>query len=461
VERLLRGADAARADYIIHTEDATPSSAPTSDSQAQASFRNPGEVDLTYRLPCISIIINNYNYGRFLPDAITSAMRQTYPTKEIIVVDDGSSDNSQEIIASYGAQIVSILKRNGGQASALNAGFAQARGEIVLFLDADDMLLPGSLERLAHAFHREPHLAKVHFRMAVVGADGRATRDTKPPAHIRMLDGDLRRHYLTFPDDVWRLPTSGNAFPAWVLKRISPIPERVYRLNADTYLTHLAPLFGPVRFLNDVGAAYRVHGTNNYEDNTATLNLARVRCDVELARATHAALRHAAHALGLRIPEEGRRFILSTSFMINRLISYKLEPGAHAIKGDTLARLVTLGIRAAWRRFDIAPPMKALYILWFIAMAVAPARQARTLAEYMLFPSRRTRLNRLLFLWQRSNSRAHPRQTLYSVVERPDQRAMVAVPHLEMPVTTLSHDTGPDFSPLLASAGGDTSSDAL
>ncbi len=81
--------------------------------------------------PLASILINNYNYGRFLHEAIDSALSQTYPHTEVIVVDDGSTDNSREIIASYEDQIIPVLKENGGQASALNAGFAASRGEIV------------------------------------------------------------------------------------------------------------------------------------------------------------------------------------------------------------------------------------------------------------------------------------------------------------------------------------------
>src|SRR5262245_3573828 len=99
------------------------------------------------RLPLASIIVNNYNYGRFLRGAFDSTLAQAYPNKEVIVVDDGSTDESREIIASYGNQIIPVLKENGGQASAFNAGFAVSRGESVLFLDSDDLLLPSTLEK--------------------------------------------------------------------------------------------------------------------------------------------------------------------------------------------------------------------------------------------------------------------------------------------------------------------------
>src|SRR5262249_37192835 len=80
------------------------------------------------QLPSASIVINNYNYGRFLREAITSALNQTPSGVEIIVVDDGSLDDSREVIAAFGERVIPVLKENGGQASALNAGFRASRG---------------------------------------------------------------------------------------------------------------------------------------------------------------------------------------------------------------------------------------------------------------------------------------------------------------------------------------------
>jgi len=89
--------------------------------------------------PLVSVIINNYNYGRYLGQAIDSVLTQTYPNIEVIVVDDGSTDGSQEIIKSYGDKIISVLKANGGHASTFNAGFAVSKGDIICLLDSDDM----------------------------------------------------------------------------------------------------------------------------------------------------------------------------------------------------------------------------------------------------------------------------------------------------------------------------------
>src|SRR5260370_20477576 len=103
-------------------------------------------------LALVSIIIPNYNYGRYLRIAIDSALAQTYVPVEVMVVDDGSTDNSRAVIESYSDRITPIVKANGGHGSALNAGYAASRGEIVIFLDADDELMPDAVEEVVKAW---------------------------------------------------------------------------------------------------------------------------------------------------------------------------------------------------------------------------------------------------------------------------------------------------------------------
>src|SRR5918997_1546606 len=105
--------------------------------------------------PLVSILINNFNYGRFLAEAIDSALAQTYSPVEVVVVDDGSTDNSREIIASYGDRIRSVLKPNGGQGSTFNAGWAAAKGDVICFLDADDAFTPDKVARVVEVFQKE------------------------------------------------------------------------------------------------------------------------------------------------------------------------------------------------------------------------------------------------------------------------------------------------------------------
>ncbi len=352
-------------------------------------------------LPLVSIVIDNYNYCRFLGAAVDSALGQSYPNVEVIVVDDGSTDGSRQLIAGYGSSIVPVFKANGGQVSAMNAGFTRCSGSIVFFLDADDVLRPDIVTRVVQAMHENPQLSKVQFRLVVTDATGRPTGEEKPPTHITMLDGDLRRHYLTFPDDVWRLPTSGNAFTRRVLDQILPIPEAQYgTLPGDTYLTHVAPLFGPVRFLDDVGGEYRLHGGNGYELAENVLSLDRIRVNIVLAQRTHVELKRFARQINLELPS-ARGALLSTSYLINRMISCRLEPAKHPIPGDTRLGILLLGIRSSSQRFDVSLPMKVVYALWFAAMAAVPRAQAALLAERVVFPRTRPWAGRFLKLVQR------------------------------------------------------------
>ena len=94
----------------------------------------------------ISIVITNYNFGRYLGDAIRSALDVRWPDKEVIVCDDGSTDDSRDVIESFGDRIKKVYKANGGQPSAANAAFPLTTGDIIFFLDSDDLLLPQAAE---------------------------------------------------------------------------------------------------------------------------------------------------------------------------------------------------------------------------------------------------------------------------------------------------------------------------
>ena len=147
----------------------------------------------------VDVVITNYNYAAFLGDAVGSALAQTHPALRVIVVDDGSTDDSRERLGAYDGRIEVVLKENGGQPSAFNAGMERVRGNLVIFLDADDRLRPEAAARAAAAFAAEPELVKVQFRVAVVDGAGRPTGATKPPPHLEAPSGDLRRAELAFP----------------------------------------------------------------------------------------------------------------------------------------------------------------------------------------------------------------------------------------------------------------------
>ena len=103
-------------------------------------------------LPTVSVVVNNFNYERYVGLAIESALAQR-PRPEVVVVDDGSSDGSRALLSEYKRRVKLVLQDNGGQAAAFNSGFAATTGDVVLFLDADDLLAPA---RFAQSRRRSP-----------------------------------------------------------------------------------------------------------------------------------------------------------------------------------------------------------------------------------------------------------------------------------------------------------------
>jgi glycosyltransferase involved in cell wall biosynthesis len=337
----------------------------------------------------IDIVVNNYNYGPYVRDAVDSALAQDHPSVNVVVVDDGSTDASRERLESYGDEIDLVLKENGGQASAFNAGLRRCRGEAVIFLDADDMLATTAASRATAALATDPTATRVQFRMALIDADGRPLGATRPEANRPLPSGDLRRAELAFPFDVLWSPGGANAFRAEHLRRIMPIPERDYgRWGADYYLVHLTALLGPVLALDEVCASYRVHGHNAFEPSAPVLDLERIRREIRFQQSTLRALARLADELGLERPDP----ILSLSNIGLRIISRKLAPQLHPVENDRAAALLASAARAATRRYDTPVAKRMALVALFGAIVTSPPRLATRLAEMLMFPERRPRV---------------------------------------------------------------------
>jgi glycosyltransferase involved in cell wall biosynthesis len=209
-----------------------------------------------------SVIISSYNYAPYLRAAIDSALAQADAHAEVIVVDDGSTDESPQIIRSYGQRVRAILKGNAGQASCLNEGFAASRGQVVLFVDSDDVLEPDAVRCAAEAM--TPGASKVHWGLREVDRAGRVSSRVVP--HAAVSAGDLRdavlEHGPAGAHYTWP-PTSGNAWARRYLDRVMPMPVADYRTCPDLYLCALAPLYGSVEAVRRPLGMWRVHGANN------------------------------------------------------------------------------------------------------------------------------------------------------------------------------------------------------
>jgi glycosyltransferase involved in cell wall biosynthesis len=136
----------------------------------------------------VSVVIPCYNQARFLGEAIESVLAQTYARSEIVVVDDGSTDNTVEVASRY-REVRSISQRNQGQGAARNEGLRHASGEFVVFLDSDDRLLPRAFEVALNCLDAHPGVAFVAGRCVGLGVDG-GQRNTRYEPIVE------RNHYI-------------------------------------------------------------------------------------------------------------------------------------------------------------------------------------------------------------------------------------------------------------------------
>lgn len=137
----------------------------------------------------ISIVTVSFNQCAYLKEAMDSVLDQGYQDLEYIVVDPGSTDGSRELIQSYGSRVSkAIMEPDRGAADGLNKGFTLATGDIFGFLNSDDLLMPGSLQKIADYFHRHPECDLVMGNGHKIDGDGRRI------SKIRARDFTVRRH---------------------------------------------------------------------------------------------------------------------------------------------------------------------------------------------------------------------------------------------------------------------------
>jgi Glycosyl transferase family 2 len=333
--------------------------------------------------PLVSIIIDNFNYAHFLTAAIDSALVQTYEHVEVIVVDDGSNDNSREVISSYGDKVQAIFKSNGGHASAFNAGFRASHGSIVMFLDADDLLMPNAVEEVVRAWR--PDVAKAQFVLTHIDAQGRAFGTTVPHLPSQMPDGDIRSSILDAGGYIG-VPTSGNAFARRVLDRLLPLPESQWRQAADTSLEILAPFLGEVVSVRKALGCYRVHDANHgMLGQELVPRKLRVKIVIDLQR--ECALSEFASGSGFTIPDHWAA--REPAHLKYRLASLRIDPAHHPIADDRPARLMLMGFRSTWRNRGYNLRSRMFHIAWFALAALLPNAAATKVIRYGMLPTRR------------------------------------------------------------------------
>lgn len=310
-----------------------------------------------------SVVITSYNKDRFIGAAVDSALAQTWPAVEVIVVDDASTDRSVDVLRSYGDRITLLTKPNGGQGSAMNAGFARSRGDIVVFLDCDDLLDHDIVARAAAAWRSTT--SKAHWRLRKIGEDGVPIRDALLPPYRALHDGDVGpvfRRFGFYPSP----PTSGNAFSRQFLAAVLPIDQAVFPSWVDTPLIGLAPLFGTVERIDGVGGSWR-QGTTNQSRGGLGNVAKRLRCDdAFIAMAREQARDTLPRGFGAHWPEHLKEALVQAKFDPAR------GPGTPSL--DAIARRYVWSV-LRWPGYTAR--QRILFGGWGIAMRVLPGRWLR------------------------------------------------------------------------------------
>jgi hypothetical protein len=209
-------------------------------------------------MPSMTVVIDTYNHERFIAAAIQSVLEQDFPHEqmEILVVDDGSTDGTPEIVRKFEPHVRLLRKQNGGQASAINFGIQQASGEIIAFLDGDDLWLPNKLSRVIQEFEKDPRVVMVYHRSSFFDMSDGSTWE--PP--LADVSGDVLgdRSKLRLYRGA---ATSSLAFRRAVLLRLAPVPVQCSFMH-DIYLVSCVICIGNVAAIAESLTRYRVHGQN-------------------------------------------------------------------------------------------------------------------------------------------------------------------------------------------------------
>lgn len=212
------------------------------------------------RTPLISILIANYNYGKYIGEAIESVLSQTYQNFEIIICDDGSTDDSLAVIHKYSAsnpRFRVICQPNMGHASALNTAFNVSRGDIIATLDADDMWVPDRLESVVNLFRERPECGLTVHPLTVIDSHNRVLRERYPRTSD---EGWLAPRMLSGYSPVLP-PSSGLSLHRKVAEVVFPLPQE-FRSWADLVIAERAAFITPVCATAESKGYYRQHSSN-------------------------------------------------------------------------------------------------------------------------------------------------------------------------------------------------------
>ncbi|MFT8675691.1 glycosyltransferase family 2 protein [Acetobacter sp.] len=318
-----------------------------------------------------SIIIANYNYGAYVGDAIASALAQDWPRVEVIVVDDGSTDGSAAVISGFGERITAIFTENRGQREANNTGFERSCGDIVIFLDSDDILQPTLLREIATVWRAG--LSKVQVMMQRVDAAGRPLGGTIPKMTLAPPPEQIRQ----WVDATFEYPTPPSSANAWsraFLAAIFPL-DSTHDAATDSTCIAMAPYMGDIVTIPKPLVLYRMHGAN---DSTMTARDTNYSREVTRGMKRLQAARQACRLSGRPQPAANILFC-GSSFLQFRVASLRLTPQAHPLPGDSRPRALLDAVMLPFRRGFQRMSIRFMIAGWSVLTLLAPERLARLL----------------------------------------------------------------------------------
>ena len=327
------------------------------------SFASKSSSDLLF-----SVIIANHNYEAYLRQAIDSALAVDWPNIEVIVVDDGSTDGSRSIIESYGSRISAVCLPKSSQLDARNHGFSISRGDIISFLDSDDLLDPSIMRRLMSVWNDQ--VSKVQVQMGAIDANGNNLHSDFPRYEVVPTADECRRWSLgtsSYPTP----PGSGNIYARWYLERIFPLDHSCGDAT-DSCCVTAAPLIGNVITIPEVLAFYRVHGKNL--GAISELQPRRLHRQIIRAQQCFEYMKRIALPAGLSVTALGPHF--SLHYLMYRAASFRVSPLDHPIRDDNKFLIVRDAFRAALMPQGFSLSSRALILVWVCGVMWAPSAAA-------------------------------------------------------------------------------------
>ena len=211
--------------------------------------------------PLVSILICSFNLEKYIGRTIESALNQTYKNIEVIICDDGSSDNSWDVVQRYAkadARVKIFRKENGGQASTLNRTFQESSGSVVSVLDADDLFAPFKVRMVIDKFRENPETGFIIHPIMLVDTKGAAIQPA--PLIDNFEEGWIAERVIRRGGRFRSMPASTISFRRELGKFIFPIHGRMF--TPDGYICTLLPLFTPIGVVRKIAADYTMHDTN-------------------------------------------------------------------------------------------------------------------------------------------------------------------------------------------------------